>query len=69
MLLVNLYNQPGTFKGSEDMDTVLRTLPHSLFLLPTILVTDSNLHSALRNPTMYHTQDVAADDLVEVMSH
>lgn len=47
LLLVNVYNQPRTFAGFEAMDTMLRSLPHSILLLPTITVTDSNLHSAL----------------------
>lgn len=31
-------------------------------------MTDSNLHSALCNPDTYHSQDAAADNLVEVRS-
>lgn len=69
LLLVNVYNQPSTFRGFEDMDTALRHLPTSLLLHPTIVVTDSNLHSALWNPATYHSQDAAADSLMEMMLH
>lgn len=51
------------------MDTALRHLPTSLLLHPTIVVTDSNLHSALWNPATYHSQDAAADSLMEMMLH
>lgn len=47
MLPVNVYNQPGTFKGFTDMETTLRSIHNPILLLPTVLVTDSNLHSAL----------------------
>lgn len=63
MLLINVYNHPGTFKGFEALEVMLRTLLTSILLLSTILVTDSNLHSALWNPITYHTHDAAADTL------
>lgn len=68
MLLVNVYNQPATFKGFEDANLMLKTLPTSILLFPTVLVTDSNLHSPLWNPATYHNQDSTADRLVEVMT-
>ena len=64
---MNVYNQPATFNGFADMDTALSTLSNSLLLLPTIIVTDSNLHLALWNPSTYHTQDPEADKLIETM--
>lgn len=68
LLLINVYNRPKTFDGFEAMDSTLRTLPHSTLLLPTILVTDSNIHSALWNPDSYSTHDSSADTLVEAMT-
>lgn len=67
IFIINVYNQPTTFMGFEAMETLLRNTPTSILLLPTILVTDSNLHSSQWNPTTYQVHDAAADRLVEVM--
>lgn len=67
-LLVNVYNQPGTFEGFEAVEITLRSLTSQFLLLPTILVTDSNLHSSIWNPTTYQSHDKAADRLVDVMT-
>ena len=53
-MLVNVYNQLSTFKGFDGMETMLKTLQTSFLMLPTIIVTDSNLHLALWNPDTYH---------------
>lgn len=50
------------------MDNTLRSLPNSILHLPTVIVTDSNLHSTLWNPEAYQTHDAAADALVEAMT-
>lgn len=68
LLLVNVYNQPRTFKGFEAMGRLLLSLPHSTLRLPTVIVTDSNLHSTLWNPERYTTHDLAANNLVEEMT-
>lgn len=49
------------------MENLLRTIPNPILLLPTVLVTDANLHSSLWNPTAYQVHDTAADTLVETM--
>lgn len=67
ILIVNVYNQPKTFLGFEAMEKLLRTIPTPILLLPTILVTDANLHSSLWNPPTYQVHDTAADTLVETM--
>ena len=67
VLLTNVYNQPSTFLGFDAMDSMLRKMPTSILLLPTIVVTDSNLHSPIWNPESYAVHDAAADALVEVM--
>ena len=68
ILLVNVYNQPRTFTGFEAMDATLRRLPHSILRSPTIVVTDSNLHSPLWNPTSHLNHEASADSLVEAMT-
>lgn len=68
LLLVNVYNQPRTFDGFDAMDNTLKSLPLSVLHLPTVIVTDSNLHSPLWNPTGYPTHDASADALVESMT-
>lgn len=67
ILVINIYNPPATFLGFDALESLLRTLPISLLNLPTVLVTDSNLHSSLWNPTAYPVHDPAADTLVETM--
>lgn len=47
---------------------MLRDLPTSILQLPTIIVTDANLHSSIWNPESYTTHDLEADRLVEVMT-
>lgn len=68
VLLISVYNQPRTFLGFEAMELMLRNLPTSILLLPTILVTDSNLHSPIWNPETYAHHDAAADSLVELLT-
>lgn len=67
LFIINIYNQPTTFLGFDAMDSMLRKMPTSILLLPTIVVTDSNLHSPIWNPESYAVHDAAADALVEVM--
>lgn len=66
-LVINVYNPPKTLLGFEAMDSLLKTLSPSTLLLPTIIVTDANLHSSLWNPAEYSVHDTAADTLVEMM--
>lgn len=47
----------------------MRLLPTSLLLLPTLLVTDSNLHSPLWNPLTYTVNDASSDTLVKLMTN
>lgn len=68
LLVINVYNQPATFLGFEAMDSLLRLLPSPILLLPTLITTDSNLHSAVWNPTTYTHHDPNADRLIEVMT-
>lgn len=68
ILLINIYNQPRTFLGFDAMDTMLRLLPTSILLLPTIVVADSNLHSLIWNPEAYTHQNPEADSLFETMT-
>lgn len=68
IFLINVYNQPKTFLGFDAMEAMLRTMPTSILLLPTIIVTDSNLHSPIWNPGTYAAHDAAADTLVELMT-
>lgn len=67
-LIVNIYNPPKTFKGFDNMDKMMRSLPPSILKLPTILMTDAHLHSTLWNPDSYDTHDTTADTLVEAMT-
>lgn len=69
ILLLNVYNQPSTFLGFDALDALLRTLPSHILLLPTIVVTDSNLHSPLWNPVTYSPHDADADRLVDLMTN
>lgn len=66
-LLLNVYNQPKTLLGFEAMEHLLRQLNHSTLRLPTIMVTDANLHRSIWNPIEYQTHDAAADTLVKLM--
>lgn len=65
---MNVYNQPSTFLGFQAMESLLRHLPSSVLLLPTIVVTDSNLHSPIWNPGTYSVHDPDADQLIELMT-
>lgn len=51
------------------MESLLRLLPTSILLLPTIITTDSNLHSADWNPDVYTHHNPDADRLLEVMTN
>lgn len=68
MLVINVYNPPATFDGFHAMEFMLRQIPNTILLLPTIVVTDANLHSPIWNPETYHTHDANADKLVEIMT-
>lgn len=59
VLLMNAYNQPRMFLGFEAMELMLRQLPNPILLLPTIVVTDSNLHSPIWNPESYAHHEAA----------
>lgn len=61
ILLINVYNQPSTFFGFEAMDALLSSFSTNILLLPTIIVTDSNLHSPDWNPATYTNHDADAD--------
>lgn len=69
ILLFNVYNQPSTFLGFDALDSSLRSLSTPILLLPTIIVTDANLHSPLWNPDTYAAHDADADRLVDVMTN
>lgn len=49
----------------EAMDSLFLSFPQSILHLPTIVVTDTNLHSTLWNPDRYLTHKAAADALVQ----
>lgn len=49
------------------MDMMLRTLPTSILLLPTTIVTDSNLHSPDWNPVTYLPHKENGEKLTETM--
>lgn len=68
ILFVNVYNPPKTFDGFDAMDHMMRSLPPTILQLPTILMTDANLHSTLWNPDSYDIHDATADTLVEAMT-
>lgn len=67
LFILNVYNQPKTLLGFEALEQLLHGLTSPILLLPTILVTDANLHSPLWNPLEYRTHDAAADAMVETM--
>lgn len=50
------------------MDETLKRQPCPILHTPTIVVTDSNLHSSTWNPDSYHKHDAAADKLVKCMT-
>lgn len=50
------------------MDNLMKSLPLSILQLPTLIVTNANLHSHLWNPDTYGIHDTAADALVESMT-
>lgn len=70
MLVINFYNQASTFLGFEALTEMLRKLSTPILHLPTLVVTDANLHSPLWNPETYasHDHDADADRLVEIMN-
>ncbi|KAG0145020.1 hypothetical protein CROQUDRAFT_46404, partial [Cronartium quercuum f. sp. fusiforme G11] len=47
----------------------MHTLPANLLHLPTILTTDSNLHSTLWNPDHDHNHNTNMDRLVKAMTN
>lgn len=67
-LLLNIYNQTQTFLGFEALEHCLGNLPFYILQLPTIGVTDFNMHSSLWNPQTYHTHDADSDRLVDAMT-
>lgn len=69
ILVVNVYNQPSMFLGFQALESLLRTIPTSLLLLPAIIVADSNLHSPIWNPGTYSVHDPDAEPMVEVMTN
>lgn len=67
LFILNVYNQPKTLLGFEALEQLLQGLTSPILLLPTILVTDANLHSPLWNPLEYRTHDAATNAMVETM--
>lgn len=67
LLIINIYNQPKTLLGFEALEEMLRLLTPPTLLLPTVLVTDANLHSPLWNPLEYQAHEAATDTMVETM--
>lgn len=69
MLVINVYSQPLTFAGFQAMELILRQICTPILLLPTIVVTDANLHSHIWNPETYQTHGADADKLVDIMTN
>lgn len=68
LMISNVYNAPTSFSGFEEWDRLMTNLPLTIQLPPTIVVTDSNLHSPVWNPIRNSTYDKAADELIETIS-
>lgn len=69
LLISNIvYTAPTTFTVFKAWDEMRRSLPLKLQSFPSIVVTNTNLHSPVWNPIHSNTNNKLADDLIEPIS-
>lgn len=68
VLLASVYNPQKTLDGFEAFIEMLQSAPLSTQLLPTICITDANLHSPLWNPRHIAQSYKTAETLIEMLT-